>query len=172
MKSRLAEFGTADAMVAAARAAAAQGFVVRDALTPYPAPSVNAAINQRPPRLRPPMAMAGFGVALFAFALESWTAVYAYPFNSGGRPPFSWPVFILVPFEVGVLAAGAAGFVAFLLCCGLPGLHHPIFEAPGIERASTDRFFLILERPPEDRSAALDAMLWSAGAMSIGETNA
>ncbi len=172
MKRRVAEFFTAESMTAAATRATAQGFSVRDALTPYPVLSLENLATQSPPRLRLPMAIAGFGVALLAFALETWTAVYAYPFNSGGRPFFSWPVFLLVPFEVGVLAAGTAGFIAFLLHCGLPRLNHPIFEMYGVERASDDRFFLIVERPQVDKSEALNALLWSAGARSISETDA
>ena len=58
--------------------------------------------------------------------LEFWSAVYAYPIDSGGRPLNSWPIFLLVPFEVGVLAAAVAGFAALLVLCGLPRLHHPV----------------------------------------------
>ncbi len=51
----------------------------------------------------------------FAFALQWYSAVIAYPINSGGRPLNSWQVFWLVPFEVGVFAAALCGVIALLL---------------------------------------------------------
>ena len=44
------------------------------------------------------MLMAAVGVAAFAYWLEWWSAVFAYPIDSGGRPLHSWPVFLLVPW--------------------------------------------------------------------------
>ncbi len=96
----------------------------------------------------------------------------AYPFNSGGRPLFSWPVFLLVPFEVGVFAAALAGLIAFFVHCGLPRLHHPAFGVGGVERASQDRFFLDLRSPQRRRSAHLQDLLCEAGAVSISEAEA
>ena len=93
------------------------------------------------------MLFAAIGVAAFAYGLEYWSAVFAYPIDSGGRPLHSWPVFLLVPFEVGVLAAGLAGFVALLVLCGLPRLHHPLFEGDAIKRASDDRYLLLIADP-------------------------
>jgi hypothetical protein len=75
--------------------------------------------------IRWPMLIAALSVAAVAYALEFWSAVYAYPIDSGGRPLNSWPIFLLVPFEVAVLAAAVAGFAALLFLCGLPCLHHP-----------------------------------------------
>ena len=82
-------------------------------------------------------------VAVLAFGLQWYSAVIDYPLNSGGRPLNSWQVFLLVPFEVGVFAAALCGVVALLWSCGLPRLHHPLFEVPGFERATQDRFFLL-----------------------------
>jgi len=172
MSMLLAEFESAQAIAAGARRAVDAGFPARDALTPYPVPAMEAFVRPVAPRLRVTMAAAGFGVAIFAFLFQTWTAVYAYPFNSGDRPLFSWPVFVLVPFEVGVLSAGIAGFVAFLRRCGLPKLHHPVFEVGDIERASQDRFFLVLDHPEGDSLERLEALLTEAGAVSIAEAAA
>lgn len=179
MSRLVAEFESAGAMMAGARRAHEKGFMPLDALSPYPMPELDAFLPPSKPTIRVPMAIAGFGTALFAFAFQSWTAVYAYPFNSGGRPLFSWPIFLLVPFEVGVLAAGVAGMIALFVHCGLPRLHHPIFEVGGIERASQDRFFLVLDRPPDAEENAPDAdystlkaLLLGAGALQISEAGA
>ena len=101
--------------------------------------------------------------ALF-YLLEWWTAVVAYPFNAGGRALHSWPAFFLAPVEIGALAAGAAGFAAFLIRGGLTRLHDPAFRIDAIERATRDRFVLALRcQAGADADAAL-AFLAGAGA--------
>ena len=109
-------------------------------------------------------------MAALAYAIQYYSAVIAYPINSGGRPLNSWPVFLLVPFEVGILAAAVAGFAFLLWRTGLPRLHHPVFALPNIERASQDRFFLLVERPGSDEDGQrLRRTLAEAGALSVGE---
>ena len=84
----------------------------------------------------------GVGGALIGYLVQYWAEAVSYPINVGGRPYNSWPAFIVSTFEMTVLCALAAGFFAFLLGCRLPRLYHPIFAAPGFERASEDRFVL------------------------------
>jgi Protein of unknown function (DUF3341) len=170
MKALVARFEDSEGIVAAAGTARSQGFPVLDALTPFPLedldPMTGATVS---PRLRGPMALAGFGLAFAFFLFESWTAVFAYPFNEGGRPLFSWPAFLLSPFEVGILAAALAGFGVFLYRAGLPGLNHSIFGIPGIERASQDRFFLVLDPVDADKGPALQKLLFESGATMVSE---
>ena len=79
-----------------------------------------------------------------------------------GRPAAdSWPVFLLVPFEVGS-SPRLAGFVALLALCGLPRLHHPVFDWDRIERATDDRYFLLLGRPRSEVRANVSGLSCSA----------
>ncbi len=80
--------------------------------------------------------------AAASFALQSYSAVWAYPFDGGGRPDFAWPSFIPTVFENAVLVAIAAGFVAFMAINRLPRLYDPVDESDAIRRASRDRWFL------------------------------
>ena len=170
MKALLAVFPSADAIMRAARQVRGDGFPLLDALTPYPLPPLTDEVGAPPPGVRVPMAVAGFGTAMLAYVFQYWTAVHAYPFNAGGRPLNSWPVFLLVPFEVGVLAAAVAGCVAFLIRGSLPRLYHPDFAAPGIERVSQDRFVLVVDPLDHDKRLILEELLFRAGALSVSET--
>ena len=170
MKAVVAAFADADAVLAGAKRVRAEGFPLLEALTPYPVTPLTEFLGASiSPRLRGPMAAAGFGAAVLFFAFEWWTAVRAYPFNEGGRPLFSWPAFLLSPFELGVLTAALAGFGVFLVRCGLPRLNHPLFDVPGLERASQDRFLLVIDGLEPERLPALRALLFGAGAVAVSE---
>ena len=165
----IAEFRDGDDLSAAARDARKQGFDPLDALTPCPVEGLDDILALDTSPIRWPMLVAALVVAAAAYGLEFWSAVYAYPINSGGRPLNSWPIFLLVPFEVGVLAAAIAGFAALLALCGLPRLNHPLFDCEAVERATDDRYFLLIRAPPPSDSVPLKLLLFGAGAVRIEE---
>lgn len=141
-----------------------------DAFTPYPVEGLAEQLEAGSSQIRPVMLAGGLTVAAFAFALQWYSAVVDYPINSGGRPLNSWQVFLLVPFEVGVFAAALSGVIALLWSCGLPRLHHPLFEIPGFERATQDRFFLLAAADCNDAAARdLRHVLESSGAVKVTE---
>jgi hypothetical protein len=69
--------------------------------------------------------------------------VVDYPVISGNRPLHSWQVFLLVPYETAILSAAFAGVLGWLYMCGLPRLHHPLFDAEVTLRAGQDRYLLV-----------------------------
>lgn len=166
--SLLAEFADPDALRAALKRVVEAGHRALDAFTPFPLEDLDGLVS-RPSRIRYAMLASGLGTALFAYALQWYSAVVDYPLNLGGRPLHSWPVFLLVPFEVGVFAAALGGVIAFLWACRLPKLYDPLFAVPGFERATQDRFFLLTEPGSEgDGSAnALRHLLEEAGAAVV-----
>ncbi|MGO4707347.1 DUF3341 domain-containing protein [Microvirga sp. 2MCAF38] len=165
----LAEFRDPDALLAASRQVRENGHSILDAFTPFPVEGIADTIDIAPSRIRGGMLVAGLGVAAFAYWLQWWSAVIDFPLNLGGRPLHSWPVFLLVPFEIGVLAAAVAGFVILLWRCGLPRLHHPVFGAVQFERASQDRFFLLTKEKPDSRDGRLRDLLHQTGALTVSE---
>lgn len=166
----IAEFPNPDALCAALRQVKKGGHHALDAFTPYPVKGLDAELDIRPSRIRYAMLAGGLAVAAFAFALQWYSAVVDYPLNSGGRPLNSWQVFLLVPFEVGVFAAALCGVVAFLRSCGLPRLHHPLFEISGFERATQDHFFLLVAAKQTNEAIGdLRKALEAAGATVVTE---
>lgn len=139
----LAEFTEPRAFEAALPQVEAAGFRTIETLTPY-APPKDEAIAPAVRGLVRNAIIAGLIAAAILYLVEFLSSVVAYPLDSGGRPHNSWPVFPPAAFEIGVLAASITGFIEFLRRAGLPHLADPLFDAPGVERASQDRFFIAL----------------------------
>lgn len=102
------------------------------------------------------------GIGLFA--LECWSAVLAYPFNSGGRALISWQAFLPAPVEFAALTAGIGGVIMLFVKARLTRLSHPAFDWTEVEAASQSAFVLALHCDAgADANAALD-LLAEAGA--------
>ena len=143
-RAMLAEFASEDRIVAAARALRERGYRELDALTPRPIDALQELIA--PARSSLPRTVLIGGVLGIATALltQWYCNTWDYPLNVGGRPPFSLPAFIPITFEIMVLFAGLTAFFGVLHRMRLPRLSHPVFDAPGIEGASIDRFWLVV----------------------------
>jgi hypothetical protein len=165
----LAEFADSKRIVDAARRARTAELRAVDAFTPFPVEGLHEFIDVRARPIRLVMFIAGMTAAALAYALEYYSAVINYPYNSGGRPLDAWPAFMLVPFAIGILAAAIAGFTAFLIACRLPQLHHSLFVVDQFELASQDRFFLAVERPAGEQIGPAIDFLRNAGATTIRE---
>lgn len=140
----LAEFQTADALLAAAHRLHEAGYRRLDAFSPFPLEGLREAVGAENSAM--PYWMLGGGLfgALSGYAIQYFSAVIDYPILSGGKPFNSWPAFIPVTFELAVLFAALTGFVALVLTNDLPRLHHPLFEVPRFNLATRDRFFLVI----------------------------
>ncbi len=90
------------------------------------------------------MLAAGLGGYGFMMWLQIYATATSYPIDVGGRPNNSWPAYVTNAFEVGVLAAMATGFVAYLVANRMPRLYDPIDESRHIRQASRADWFLSL----------------------------
>jgi ActD protein len=141
----MAEFGTPEALLAAAEAAREAGFERMDAYAPMPVEGLAEAVGFRKTTVQKIVLAAGFLGACGGFTLCWWMTVVAYPHNVAGRPLNSWPAYVPITFESMVLVACLTALVSMLALNGLPEPYHPVFNVPEFARASRDRFFLCIE---------------------------
>jgi hypothetical protein len=141
----MAEFPSADALIAAAHQVHEAGFQKVDAYTPYPIEAVSEALDL--PRSKVPLIVLIGGLlgGLGGYMLQYWSQVIRYPMNVGGRPVHSWPSFIVPTFECTILGAALTAVIGMILLNGLPLPYHPVFNVPRFALASRDRFFLVIE---------------------------
>lgn len=170
----LAEFSTAEQLLLAARRARQDvRYAMLEAYSPFPIEGLDEVLGPVHDHIALLTLIGGILGCVGTFALEWYSAVYNYPLNIGGRPTGSWQAFLPPAIEMTVLGAALFGVIAMLLSNGLPRLHHPLFGQKIFERASSDRFFLLL-RAEDSKFDALAAreFLDSLVPLSISEVPA
>ena len=140
----MAEFASADDLLAAARRVRAAGFERAEAYSPFHVDGLAEALGFGRNRVPVFTFLGGLVGGLGGFFLQWYSAVVDYPVNIGGRPLDSWPLFVPVTFEMAVLGAAFAAFFSMLAANGLPRLRHPLFAVPEFDLAMRNRFFLCL----------------------------
>lgn len=141
----IAEFDHAQDVVAAARRTEEAGYRKMDAYSPFPVEGLPEALGFRDHFVPWIMLVGGILGGLGGFALLYYCMVVEYPLNIGGRPMFSWPMYIPITFECIVLLSALSGIVGMFMLNGLPQPYHPVFDAPNFTRASASSFFLCIE---------------------------
>lgn len=166
----MAEYETAEALVAAAQAAHDAGYRDVEAYAPYSIEGLAEAVGHRRSAIPALTLIGGFVGGAIGYFMQWYAAVVSYPEEVGARPLHSWPMFVPVTFEMTILFAAFTAFFAVLAANGLPRLAHPIFDAPDFDLASRNRFFLCLrtdDRAFDERQA--NALLASTAPLRIAE---
>lgn len=151
----MAEFDNPADLLAAARAAYAEGYRKMDAYSPMPVHGLAEALGFHRNRLPFIVLLGGLVGCVTAFGMLWAIETIIYPLNVGGRPFNSWPAFIPITFETTILFAALAAVLGMLALNGLPQPYHPVFNAPRFALATHNRFFLCIEAtdPKFDRAA-------------------
>lgn len=145
----MAEFGDQHTLVEAAHRAHHAGYRRMDAYSPMPIEELHEALGLPQTKLPAIVLIGGIIGGLSGFLTEVWVSMVAYPINVGGKPYFSWPMFIPVTFESTILGAALAAVFGMLALNGLPQPYHPVFNVPRFALASRNRFFLCIEATDE-----------------------
>jgi hypothetical protein len=165
-----AEFDDATTLMRAVHGVRAAGYTRMDAYTPFPVEGLIEAMPSRPTMLPYIILAGGFIGLVGGFGMQYWCLAVAYPFNVGGRPLFSWPMFIPVTFELTILCASLAAVLGMLALNGLPMPYHPMFHVPRFALASRDRFFLcVMANDPKFNALETTQLLADLGAREVSE---
>lgn len=140
----MAEFDSAQELVAAAHKTHAAGYHKMDAYSPFPIEGLADAIGFHKNRVPFVVLVGGILGGLSGYLLQYYVAAITYPVNIGGRPFHSWPSFIIVTFEMTILFAGLSAAFGMLALNGLPMPYHPVFNVPEFAQASENKFFLVV----------------------------
>ena len=164
----LAEFSTPAGLYSACERVRDAGFTRWDAHTPFPVHGLDKAMGLRRSPLPWIVLVMGLTGAALGFILQWWVHESAYPLVISGKPFFTWPAFIPITFELGVLFAALGAVVGMLALNRLPMHYHPLFQSKVFERVTDDAFFISIESwDPKFDPSDTSNLLQSLGARSV-----
>ncbi len=164
----LARFKDAESIYAACEKVRDAGYTKWDSHTPFPVHGLDRAMGLRASRLPWIVLVTGLSGAAGGMLLQYWVAVHAYALVISGKPLFSWPAFVPVTFELGVLFGALGAVFGMLALNRLPMLFHPLFTSQAFGSATDDGFFISIESwDPKYDEAATSALLREAGALAV-----
>lgn len=166
----VAEFESADLLLDAARKTREKGYLRIDAYSPFPLEGLSEAIGFEHDSVGLITLLGAIIGGLTGYLMQYYANVLDYPINIGGRPYHSWPAFIPVTFELTILGGALSAAFGMLALNRLPRLHHPIFQYPGFDRASKDRFFLCIHsKDPQFERSRTDHFLTTLNPLRVQE---
>jgi hypothetical protein len=169
----LAEFASEHQLADALDALLRDGYVRLETFTPLGPRSILSRLGKRPSFVT---YLAGLGALVgigFAYWLQWYLNAWLYPLDVGGRPLLSIPAWVPITFELGVLFTALTAFFTCLVRAGMFRVWRPVFEVEGFERATIDRWFVLVDC--DDRKfepTATRARLLELGALRVAHSGA
>jgi hypothetical protein len=161
------EFTSADGVVEATVQAYDAGYRKLDVMSPFPLHGIDEAMHAPRSILGWIVVCCGAAGLTFGFLLQWWTGGIDYPLVIAGKPFFAFESSVPVMFECTILFSAFGSLIGMLALNGLPRLHHPSFKAKRFERATDDRFLLVIQaNDPRFNAAECADFLRSVGAVS------
>jgi hypothetical protein len=166
----LVEFEDPNELVSACRRVRDAGFEKWDAHTPFPIHGMDDAMGIRGTRLPLLILASGLTGLLLALLMQWWMNAVDYPLIISGKPLFGLPANIPVTFELTVLFSALATFFGMWGLNGMPRLYHPVFKSQRFRRATSDRFFIVIETTdPRFDAERIRAFVDSLGGTAVEE---
>ena len=147
-----------------------EGFQNWDAHTPFPVHGMDAAMGIKGTRLPWIVLVGGLTGMSLGLGMIYWMNAVDYPYLINGKPLFGWPAAVPVTFELTVLLSAFATFFGMWGLNRMPHLSHPLFSNERFARATSDRFFIVIEKtdPRFDRERTR-AFLEDLGGLAVEE---
>ena len=166
----LAEFSGPDALVHGAKELRRAGYRRVESYSPFAVEGISEALHFRATLVAVIFLVCGVLGAAGGYFMQWYASVILYPINIGGRPLDSWPSFIPITFEMGVLGGVLGGIFGMLTLNRLPRYSHPVSNVDRFRAASSDAFFLCVEASdPEFHSDSTALLLRRIGATQVTE---
>ncbi len=164
----LAQFESPTLLQRACQRVREAGFTKWDAHTPFPVHGLERAMGLKRSWVPIFVLVMGLSGAAIGMLLQWWVSEIAYPLVVSGKPFFSWPAFIPITFECGVLGGAAGALLGFLIFSKLPSHHHYLFFSKRFEKVSDDKFFISIDRDdPRFDTDATEKFLTESGASHV-----
>jgi hypothetical protein len=145
------------------------GYKIHDVYTPMPIHGLDTAMGLRDTSLHTAGFLYAISGTLTALSGMSYTLVYDWPLNFGGKPHFALPAWIPIIFELTVLFSAVGMTLTFCYLCQMaPFVRKHHFSL----RATDDLFVMVIECTAHTNEAEAQAFLKSIGAIDVHMQNA
>jgi hypothetical protein len=166
----LAEYETPADLYHACERVRDAGYGAWDAYSPFPVHGLEKAMGLRASMVPWIVCVMGFTGAGLGFLLQYWTSAVEYPLIISAKPYNSYPAFVPVTFELGILLGSFGAVFGMLGLNKLPQLYHSLFKADRFSRVTDDKFFIAIEaKDPRYDAEKTRALLESTGAVAVEE---
>lgn len=140
------------------------GYKLYDVFTPMPIHGLDKAMGLRDTSLHTAGFIYGITGTTTALSGISYTLVYDWPLNIGGKPHFALPAWIPIIFELTVLFAAVGMVLTFCYLCQMaPFVRKHHFSL----RATDDRFVMVIECTEKTNEEELKNFLKGTGAEEV-----
>jgi hypothetical protein len=155
-----AEFANAKELYAAAEKVRDGGYKWWDCYTPFYIHGLDKAMGQSKSMVGLFTFVGGLSGLVGGFLLITISSVYVYPIDTQGKPFFSLPGFVPILDLLMILLSAIMSIVGMAVLNMLPRLHHPLWEWPAFQRATHDKFFIVIEAndPRFNQKNAIDLL--------------
>jgi hypothetical protein len=162
-----AEFANPAELYAAAEKVRDKGYKWWDCYTPYYIHGLDKAMGLKKSLVGLFTFAGGLTGLTGGFLLITITSVFVYPIDTQGKPYFSLPGFVPIMDLLMIILSAIMSIVGMTTLCMLPRLHHPLWEWDAFNRATHDKFFIVIEAndPRFNEKTAVDLL------REIGGTN-
>ena len=140
-----AEFAGPKELYAAAEKVTARGIQGWDCYSPYYIHGLDKVMKQPKSLVGLFTFVGGLSGLVGGFLLITITSVYVYPIDTQGKPYFSLQAFVPILDLLMIILSAIMSIVGMTVLCGLPRLHHPLWEWDLFLRATHDKFFIVIE---------------------------